>query len=233
MTEFLREQGYEVNRKRVQRLMRKLGIIALYPKPRLSQTDPEHRIYPYLLRDLSVERANQVWCTDITYIPVVKGFYYLVAIMDWYSRKVLSWRLSNTLDVHFCVVALEEAIECFDKPEIFNSDQGSQFTAKGFTQRLQVEDIKISMDGRGRYLDNIFIERLWRSLKYELIYINCFENGKQLQQALKDWFNWYNNERYHQALDYQKPEQVYWESLRQVQLNNEKAAVHLQSLATP
>ena len=213
MTIFLREKGYNVNRKRVQRLMRQLGIIAIYPKPRLSLANPEHKVYPYLLRDLSIERANQVWCTDITYLPVLNGFYYLVAMMDWHSRRVLSWRISNALDVGFCLEALEDAINGFGRPEIFNSDQGSQFTANQFTQRLKRADVKISMDSRGRYLDNIFIERLWRSLKYELIYINCFEDGKQLQQSVQAWFIWYNHERYHQALDYQTPEQVYRQSL--------------------
>ena len=207
MTVFLRAQGYKVNRKRVQRLMRQLGIIAIYPKPRLTHADSEHRVYPYLLRDLMIKRANHVWCTDITYLPVMDGFYYLVAIMDWYSRRVLSWQISNTLDVHFCIEALNDAIDAFGEPEIFNSDQGSQFTSHLFTSRLKSLDIQISMDGRGRYLDNIFIERLWRSLKYELIYINCFEDGKQLQESVKKWFKWYNNERYHQALDYQTPEQ--------------------------
>jgi putative transposase len=213
MTEFLRESGYLVNRKRVQRLMHQLGIIAVYPKPRLSQANPEHQVYPYLLRGLSIDRANQAWCTDITYLPVLKGHYYLIAIMDWYSRKVLSWRISNTLDANFCVEALNEALTRFGSPDIFNSDQGSQFTSKSFTDCLKAADVKISMDGRGRYLDNIFIERLWRSLKYELIYIKAFDDGKHLMQSIKDWFYWYNNERYHQALDYQKPEQVYVQSL--------------------
>lgn len=213
MTEFLREAGYSVNRKRVQRLMRQLGIIALYPKPSLSQTNPEHSVYPYLLRELTIEKANQVWCTDITYLPVLKGHYYLVAIMDWYSRKVLSWRISNTLDVYFCLEALTEALSWFGYPDIFNSDQGSQFTSTAFTECLKAAEIKISMDGRGRYLDNIFIERLWRSIKYELIYIQSFEDGKHLQQSVKEWFHWYNHERYHQALDYQKPEQVYRQNL--------------------
>ena len=213
MTEVLRELGYSINRKRVQRLMRQLGIIAVYPKPRLSQSNLEHQVYPYLLRGLNIEKANQVWCTDITYLPVLKGHYYLIAIMDWYSRKVLSWRISNTLDVDFCLEALNEALSCFGCPDIFNSDQGSQFTSKAFTDCLKAAEIKISMDGRGRYLDNIFIERLWRSIKYELIYIKSFEDGKHLQQSVKEWFHWYNHERFHQALDYQKPEQVYRKSL--------------------
>ena len=213
MTMFLRELGYVVSRKRVQRLMRKLGIEAIYPKPRLSLRNLEHQVYPYLLRNLSIETANQVWCTDITYLPVLKGHFYLVAIMDWYSRKVLSWRISNTLDVHFCIDALQEAFDNFGKPDIFNSDQGSQFTSNAFTQLLKDREIQISMDGRGRYLDNIFIERLWRSFKYELIYVKVFENGKHLQQETKNWFRWYNTERFHQGLDYQKPDQVYAKNL--------------------
>jgi putative transposase len=214
MTVYLRELGYQVNRKRVQRLMRELGIEALYPKPRLSKANLAHQVYPYLLRDLTIETANQVWCTDITYLPVLRGHFYLVAVMDWYSRKVLSWRISNTLDVDFCIEALQEALDRFGCPCIFNSDQGSQFTSNAFTESLKERGIRISMDGKGRYLDNIFIERLWRSIKYELIYIKAFEDGKHLKKEVKDWFNWYNMERPHQALDYQKPEQVYAKSLK-------------------
>ena len=213
MTVFLREQGYQVNRKRVQRLMRQLGIEALYPKPKLSLGNREHKVYPYLLRGLSITRANQVWCSDITYLPVLRGHYYLVAIMDWYSRKVLAWRISNSLDVDFCIEALESALNEYGTPEIFNSDQGSQFTSKAFTDWLTVAGVQISMDGRGRYLDNIFIERLWRSLKYELIYLKAFENGIHLYEEVKQWFLWYDRERYHQALGYKTPEQVYYESL--------------------
>lgn len=210
MAVVLRQQGYRVNRKRVQRLMRQLGIEAIYPKPRLSQAHPEHQVYPYLLRDLVVSRSNQVWCTDITYLPVLKGHFYLVAMMDWYSRKVLSWRVSNTLDVHFCVEALEEAMKGYGTPEIFNSDQGSQFTSNAFTACLKTAGVQISMDGRGRCHDNIFIERLWRSLKYELIYLMAFENGKHLTKEVKKWFDFYNRERPHQALEYCTPEVVYW-----------------------
>lgn len=213
MTVFLREQGYQVNRKRVQRLMRQLGIEAIYPKPKLSLGNREHKVYPYLLRGLSITRANQVWCSDITYLPVLRGHYYLVAIMDWYSRKVLAWRVSNSLDVDFCIEALESALNEYGPPEIFNSDQGSQFTAKAFTDCLTGAGVQISMDGRGRYLDNIFIERLWRSLKYELIYLEAFENGIHLYEEVKRWFLWYNKERYHQALEYKTPEQVYYKSL--------------------
>ena len=213
MTVYLNSLGYTIDRKRVIRLMRKLGLQAIYPKPKTTVLNPEHKIYPYLLRELSIEKSNQVWCTDITYLPVGKGHFYLVAIMDCYSRKVLSWRISNTMDVYFCKSALEEALLNYGKPDIFNSDQGSQFTSRKFTECLKQENIKISMDGRGRYLDNIFIERLWRSLKYELIYIHAFEDGKQLTEEVKKWFNFYNKERFHQALEYQTPEQVYQKSL--------------------
>lgn len=214
MTEYLCNLGYQVNRKRVQRLMRALGIEAIYPKPRLSKANLEHQVYPYLLRDLNIEIANQVWCTDITYLPVFRGHFYLVAIMDWYSRRILSWRISNTLDVDFCIDALQEALDRFGCPTIFNSDQGSQFTSNAFTQLLKEKGIKISMDGKGRYLDNIFIERFWRTLKYELIYIKSFEDGIHLKQETKTWFDWYNTERLHQALDYQTPDQVYAKSLK-------------------
>ena len=213
MTVYLREQGYLVNRKRVIKLMHKLGLQTIYQKKRTSVSNPEHRVYPYLLRNLEIDRANQVWCTDITYLPIGKGYYYLVAIMDWYSRQVLSWRISNTMDVNFCCNALEEALEKYGKPEIFNSDQGSQFTSKDFTQILLQAEVKISMDGRGRCFDNIFIERLWRSLKYELIYIYEFEDGRHLNQEVKNWINWYNEERFHQALDYKTPCFVYQQSL--------------------
>jgi putative transposase len=213
MTVYLNSLGYTIDRKRVIRLMRKLGLQAIYPKPKTTVLNPEYKIYPYLLRELSIEKSNQVWCTDITYLPVGKGHFYLVAIMDWYSPKVLSWRISNTMDIYFCKSALEEALLNYGKPDIFNSDQGSQFTSRKFTECLKQENIKISMDGRGRYLDNIFIERLWRSLKYELIYIHAFEDGKQLTEEVKKWFNFYNKERFHQALEYQTPEQVYQKSL--------------------
>ena len=211
MTVVLRQQGYAVNRKRVQRLMRQLGIEAIYPKPRLSQAHRDHQVYPYLLRGLAITQSNQVWCTDITYLPVLKGHFYLVAIMDWFSRKVLSWRISNTLDVTFCLEALQESITEYGHPEIFNSDQGSQFTSHGFTDCLKAVGVQISMDGRGRCFDNIFIERLWRSLKYELIYLMAFEDGIHLNQEVRKWFNWYNQERPHQALGYRTPEVVYGE----------------------
>jgi putative transposase len=213
MTVVLRQRGYDINRKRVQRLMRQLGLQVIYPKPKLSQRHPDHKIYPYLLRNRTIERSNQVWCTDITYLPVLKGHFYLVAVMDWYSRRVLSWRVSNTLTTDFCLEALEEAIQEHGKPEIFNTDQGSQFTATAFTEYLTASGIQISMDGRGRYLDNIFIERLWRSIKYELIYIKTFETGIHLKEEVKHWFEWYNHIRPHQSLDYKTPEEIYRLSL--------------------
>ena len=176
MARYLCRQGYCVGRHRVRRLMRRMGLHAIYQEPRTSQPHPQHRIYPYLLRNLAVTKAHQVWCTDITYIPI-KRCLYLVAIMDWHSRKVLSWRLSNTMDTHFCIEALEEALELHGTPEIFNTDQGSQFTSFDFTNVLKENGIKISMDGKSRWRDNVFIERLWRSLKYECVYLNAFDNG--------------------------------------------------------
>lgn len=215
MTVYLRSQGFRVNRKRVQRLMGQLGLQTLYPKPKVnfSQSEAAHVKYPYLLRGLSITRAHQVWSTDITYLPVWKGHLYLVAIMDWYTRKVLSWRISNTMEVDFCLAALDEALEIYGSPEMFNSDQGSQFTSSLFTSRLQEAGVKISMDGRGRCHDNIFIERLWRSVKYELIYIKAFETVKMLKKEVKEWFEWYNQERPHQSLNYRTPNQFYLESL--------------------
>jgi putative transposase len=209
----LRTQGYIVNRKRVQRLMQQMGLAAIYQKPHTSKPNPDHRIYPYLLRGLSIDKANQVWATDITYLPAAQGHFYLIAVMDWYSRKVLSWRISNTLEVDFCIEALEEALTSYQPPEIFNTDQGAQFTANVFTGCLKAVNVRISMDGRGRYLDNIFIERLWRSLKYELIYLRGFEDGSQLRSEVKRWFGWYNQVRPHHGLDYKTPNQVYYDSL--------------------
>jgi len=193
-----------VNRKRMQRLMRILGVEAMYPKPNLSRPAPGHEIYPYLLRDLAITRANQVWSTDITYIPMRGGFFYLVAVMDWFSRYVISWELSNTLETSFCLTALDTALAC-GTPEIFNSDQGSQFTSADFIKVLKNRDISIGMDGRGRCLDNVFIERLWRSVKYELIYPGDFADGRQLWAALEDWFTFYNHSRPHQSLNYRVP----------------------------
>jgi putative transposase len=198
----------EVNRKRVQRLMRILGIEAHYPKPNLSRPHPDHKIYPYLLRGVAIERPNHVWSTDITYIPMQGGFLYLVAVMDWFSRYVLSWELSNTMETAFCLTALDAAFR-FGQPEIWNSDQGAQFTATDFLAPLQQRGIAISMDGRGRALDNVFIERLWRSLKYELIYPGDFPSGLELFPALEGYFHFYNHERPHQSLSYQTPADLF------------------------
>lgn len=202
------ELGQQINRKRIQRLMRILGIEALYPKPNLSRPAPGHQIYPYLLRGLTFTRPNQVWSTDITYVPMRSGFLYLVAVMDWFSRFVLSWELSNTMEVSFCRSALEAAFR-WGHCEIFNSDQGSQFTSAEFLQPLKDRSISISMDGRGRALDNVFIERLWRSVKYELIYIGDFASGAELWPALDRYFQHYNFQRPHQALDYRTPAALY------------------------
>jgi putative transposase len=210
MRNYLRRLGYKINRKRVQRLMRLMGLEAIYPKRYTSRPYPGHKVYPYLLRNLKIDRPNQVWATDITYIPMSRGFMYLVAVMDWHSRKVLSWRLSNTLDTDFCVEALEEAINRFGAPEIFNTDQGAQFTSSSFTNVLKHNDIKISMDGRGRVQDNIFIERLWWTVKYHYLYLHAFDNGTQLRNGLNEWFSHYNQERSHQALDNLTPDEVYY-----------------------
>jgi len=210
MRNHLRRLGYTINRKRVQRLMRLMGLEAIYPKPKTSRPHPEHKIYPYLLRDLRIERANQVWAADITYIPMSRGFLYLVAVMDWHSRKVLSWRLSNTMEADFCVEALEEAIGRYGRPEIFNTDQGAQFTSDAFTKVLKDNDIAISMDGRGRVQDNIFIERLWWTLKHHYLYLISFADGSELRTGLRDWFHFYNRERFHQALDNRTPDEVFY-----------------------
>jgi putative transposase len=210
MTKHFRRLGQKINRKRVQRLMRLMGIEAVYPHPRTSKPHPGHKIYPYLLRNLTIDRPNQVWAADITYIPLRRGFMYLVAVMDWYSRKVLSWRLSNTLDADFCVSALEEAIRLYGRPEIFNTDQGSQFTSRAFTKTLEDNDIRISMDGRGNFRDNIFIERLWWTVKYQYLYLHAFNDGAELRQGLRNWFRFYNKERFHQSLDDKTPDEVYY-----------------------
>ena len=212
MVAYLAQQGYQVNRKRVQRLMRQLGLHTVYPKPKLSKPHPEHKVYPYLLRGVEIATINQVWSTDITYLPVLKGHFYLVAVMDWFSRKVLSWQVSNSMDTVFCVDALEEALQRYQKPTIFNSDQGAQFTANAFTQTLEQADIQISMDGRGRCYDNIFIERLWRSIKYELIYLKAFDDGQHLSQEVSAWFHFYNRQRFHQSLNYRTPDEIYFEA---------------------
>ena len=199
-----------VNRKRVQRLMRLMGLQAIYPRRRTSQLAPGHRIYPDLLRDLAIDRPNQVWATDITYIPMAQGFMYLVAILDWHSRRVLSWRLSNTLETDFCIEALEEALSRHGPPEIFNTDQGAQFTAAAFTAVLKAHQVQISMDGKGRWMDNVFVERLWRTVKYEDIYLRAYENPAELRAGLDRYFRFYNTQRGHAALDRQTPDEVYF-----------------------
>jgi putative transposase len=213
LTKWLVEQGEAVNRKRVQRLLRLMGLEAIYPKPRLSAARAGHRIYPYLLRDVRIVRADQVWSTDITYVPLASGFMYLAAILDWFSRYVIAWRLSNTLDGSFCLEMLEEALSK-GRPEVFNTDQGVQFTAQAWTGRLESAGVAVSMDGKGRCLDNVFVERLWRTVKYEDIYLWRYEAVPQLQQGLGRYFPYYNEGRLHQALDYRTPAQVYQEGRR-------------------
>jgi len=207
--DWLHDEGHDVNRKRVQRLMRQMGITALYPKRRTSKPGKGHKIYPYLLRNLVIDRPNQVWATDISYIPMAKGFVYLVAIMDWHSRKVLSWRLSNTMDSDFCVGALEEALSRYGRPEIFNTDQGAQFTSDAFTGVLKEAGIDISMDGKGRWIDNVFIERLWRSVKYEEVYLKAYETVAEARAGIGTYFQFYNSERRHQSMNRKTPDQVY------------------------
>jgi putative transposase len=209
MTLYLCGCGYAVNRKRVRRLMQKLGLAGMSPGPNTSKPHPQHKVYPYLLRGVEVVRPNQVWSTDITYIRLLHGFVYLVAIIDWYSRKVLGWRLSNTIDAGFCVDCLEEAIKAYGVPEVFNTDQGSQFTSDSFTGVLLDNGIAISMDGRGRALDNIFVERLWRTVKYEDVYLQKYANMPDLLLGLTDYFQFYNEERLHQSLGYTTPNTVY------------------------
>lgn len=208
MAVWLCRQGYEVNRKRIQRLMRIMALEAIYPRPNTSAAAKAHKIYPYLLRGVEIVRPNQVWSTDITYIPMDSGFMFLVAVIDWFSRYVLSWRLSNTLDADFCLDALDAALK-LGKPDIFNTDQGAQFTCTDFTGRLQRDGVKISMDGRGRALDNVFVERLWRTVKYEDIYLKNYRTGGALHEGMDNYFRFYNRERPHQALDYQTPASVY------------------------
>jgi putative transposase len=209
MAALLRAEGYAINRKRVQRLMRRMGIAALGPKPRMTKPAPGHKIFPYLLRNLAIERPNQVWAADITYVPIGRGFLYLVAVIDWASRAVLAWRLSNTMDVSFCLSALEEALARFGKPEIFNTDQGSQFTSAAFTGTLAAAGVQISMDGRGRWMDNVFIERLWRSLKYEDIYLKGYADGREARAGIAGWIAFYNGRRPHQALGNRTPMAVW------------------------
>jgi len=209
MVRHLNRLGYGVGQKRVRRLMRLMGLRSVAPQPHTSRRNSAHPVYPYLLNDLTVDRANQVWCSDVTYIPMAHGFLYLVAIMDWHTRKVLSWRLSNTQDTTFCVEALDEAIEQYSCPEIFNTDQGSQFTSSDWTDRLQENGIRISMDGKGQWMDNVFIERLWRSLKYECVYLNAFGDFKDTRQHIGVWMNYYNDDRPHSALDDLTPSEAY------------------------
>lgn len=208
MTAWLRRQGEEVNHKRVRRLMRLMGLEAIYPKPRLSLSNQAHKKYPYLLTNLAIDHPDQVWCADITYIRMLHGFVYLMAIMDWYSRFVLAWEISTTLDTSFCLSVLKEALK-LSKPEIFNTDQGSQFTSLEFTGRLEEEDIRISMDGRGRVYDNIFVERLWRSVKYEEVYLHQYQTVSEARNGLAKYFLFYNTERLHESLGYQTPYEVY------------------------
>jgi putative transposase len=209
MSVFLsRRTGTAVNRKKTQRLMGQMGLEGIAPGPSTSQPHPGHKVYPYLLRDIVIERPNQVWCSDITYVPLRRGFLYLVAVMDWFSRHVLSWRLSNSMEVEFCLEALDDAF-AQGTPEIFNTDQGSQFTSRFFTERLQSKSIEISMDGRGRALDNVFIERLWRSVKYEDIYLKSYASGADCQNGLTRYFKFYSHERPHQSLDYRTPWEVH------------------------
>ncbi len=210
MLSYLRSLNHEINIKKVRRLLRQMGLEAVYPKPNLSKPSPGHKIYPYLLRGLEIYRPNQVWSIDITYIPMKRGFMYLVAVIDWYSRRVLSWCVSNSMDSKFCIEALNEALDKYGAPEIFNTDQGSQFTSNEFTGVLERKGVKISMDGKGRALDNVYIERLWWSVKYENIYLNAYENGYDLYHGLKDYFEFYNKRRLHRSLNRQTPDTVYF-----------------------
>jgi len=209
MARHLRRLGWCIGRKRVRRLMRKIGLAPIYQAPKTSEPHPQHRIYPYLLRHLTIDRPNQVWCADVTYIPMRRGFLYLVAIMDWASRKVLAWRLSNTMEADFCVAALEEAVAGYGRPGIFNTDQGSQFTSFAFTNTLRDASIRISMDGRGRWMDNVFIERLWRSLKYECVFLNAFETGSEARAGIGRWIGYYNADRPHSAFGGRTPDETY------------------------
>ncbi len=209
MVAVLRRDGWSVNRKRVRRLMRVMGVEAIYQKPDTSKANPQHKVYPYLLRGLVIERPNQVWCADITYIPMARGFVYLVAVMDWFSRRVLAWCLSIGMETGFCVEALQEAMDRHGAPEIFNTDQGVQFTSAAFLEELSGRGVRISMDGKGRFLDNIFIERLWRSLKYEEVFIKAYSSVAEARRSIGFWLTFYNDERPHQALGYLTPRSVF------------------------
>ena len=210
MARFMKRNNYQCGRHRVRRLMRLMRLVPIYQEPNTSKKHPQHKIWPYLLRNIVIDRPNQVWCADITYIPMRRGFLYLVAIMDWHSRKVLSWQLSNTLDTAFCLEALNEAIERYGAPQIVNTDQGAQFTSTAFTDVLKAHNIRISMDGKGSYRDNIFIERLWRTVKYECVYLHAFDDGSDARRKLTGYFDWYNRQRPHQALEYRTPDQIYF-----------------------
>jgi len=216
MNKYLCHNNISSTEKRTRNAMKDLGLCAIYPKPKLSQKNQDHTIYPYLLKDVKIESPNQVWSTDITYIRLNGAFVYLTAIIDIYSRKVLSWKLSNTMDNSFCITVLNEAICEYGKPEIFNTDQGSQYTSKKFTDILKAHNIQISMDSKGRALDNVYIERLWRSLKYENIFLSEYNSMKELSKGIKKYFNFYNTERFHQSLDYCTPNDIYYESIRKV-----------------
>nr|WP_247649283.1 IS3 family transposase [Labrenzia sp. THAF82] len=217
MTWHLKNEGHPVNEKRVRRLMRLMGLMPIYQKPNTSRPAKGHKIWPYLLKGLRVERPNQVWASDITYLPMRRGFLYLVAIMDWFTRKVLAWRISNTLEADFCVEALNEAIHKFGAPEVMNTDQGSQFTSFAWTDRLRRMGVRISMDGKGRFLDNIFVERLWRTLKYECVYLHAWETGSQARAGVRKWVDFYNQKRPHSALGGKPPAVVYWQRIEQHQ----------------
>ena len=224
MAAWLRSQGHQINRKRVRRLMRVMGLEAIYRRPKTSQPTPERQVYPYLLRGIEIKRVNQVWTADITYIPMARGFLYLVAIMDWHSRYVLAWRLSNTMEVGFCLEALEEALSQ-GRPEIFNTDQGSQFTSDAFTGMLLEQGIQVSMDGKGRYTDNIFVERLWRSIKYEEVYLKAYQNGREARAGIGTYLDFYNQERPHQALGYRTPAEVFQEKQQRECLQEQEVAL--------
>ena len=213
LRDLLRQEGHKVGRSKVARLMRLMGIEALYRKPKTTKRHPGHKVYPYLLRNLAVTRPNQAWAMDITYLPMARGFVYLAAVVDWYSRRVLSWKVSTTMDVHFCLEAVEEAMERHGKPEIMNTDQGSQFTSQAFTGLLKDNDIQISMDGKGAWRDNVFVERLWRSVKYEEVYLHAYDTVSAARAGLDRYFRFYNSRRPHSSLDRQTPDQFYFESL--------------------
>ena len=216
LRDLLRQEGHKVGRKHVSTLMKRMGIEALYRKPRTTKPHPGHQVYPYLLRNLPITRANQVWAMDITYLPMARGFVYLAAVVDWYSRRVLAWKVSTTMDTHFCLEAVEEAMANYGTPEIMNTDQGSQFTSQAFTGLLKENGIRISMDGKGAWRDNVFVERLWRSVKYEEVYLHAYDSVSSARAGLDRYFRFYNGRRPHSSLDRQTPDQVYFESLPQI-----------------